>query len=114
MNYPVTLAVTNADKAIKPGMTANASIVVDQRNDVLTVPLRAIHTQGNQKFVTVQTNGKLVQQPVTTGLSNDQAVEITKGLQQGDVVVLNQTQTRQPNAGGGFGIPGLGGRLGGG
>jgi S-adenosylmethionine:tRNA-ribosyltransferase-isomerase (queuine synthetase) len=65
-------------------------------------------------MVTVQVNGQLVQQSVSTGLSNDQSVEIIKGLQQGDVIVLNQTQTRQPNVSGGIGIPGLGGRLGGG
>ncbi len=115
VNYPVTLSVTNPDGAIKPGMTANASVVVDQRTNVLTVPTRAVHAQGNGKFVTVLVNDKPVQQAVTTGLSNDQSVEITKGLQAGDVVVLTQTQTRQPNAGGGgFGIPGLGGRFGGG
>ncbi|MDE3090785.1 MAG: efflux RND transporter periplasmic adaptor subunit [Chloroflexota bacterium] len=114
VNYPVILTVTNADSAIKPGMTANVSVVVDQRSNVLVVPLRAVHAQGNQKTVTVQVNGQTVQQTVTTGLSNDQSVEITKGLQPGDVVVLNQTQTRQPNVGGGIGIPGLGGRLGGG
>lgn len=114
VNYPVTLVLTNADGAIKPGMTANAAVVVDQRSNVLVIPVRAVRTQGNQKVVTVQVNGKTVQQSVTTGLSNDQSVEITKGLQAGDVVVLNQTQTRQSNVGGGIGIPGLGGRLGGG
>ncbi len=114
VNYPVVLTITNVDSAIKPGMTANAAVVVDQRTNVLIVPVRAVHTQGNQKLVTVQVNGKLVQQSVTTGLTNDQSVEITKGLQAGDVVVLNQTQTRQPNVSGGIGIPGLGGRLGGG
>lgn len=114
VNYPVVLSVTNVDSAIKPGMTANATVVVDQRNNVLVVPLRAIHTQGNQKSVSVLVNGQTVQQTVSTGMSNDQSVEITKGLQQGDIVVLNQTQTRQPTVGNGIGFPGLGGRLGGG
>lgn len=114
VNYLVILSVTNADNTIKPGMTANASVVVDQRTNVLVVPLRAVRTQGNQKSVTVQVNGQTIQQAVTTGLSNDQSVEITKGLEQGDVVVLNQTQTRQTNVGGGIGLPGLGGRFGGG
>ncbi len=114
VNYPVILTVTNADQGLKPGMTANVSVVVEQRSDVLVVPVRAVHTQGNQKTVTVEVNGQLRQQAVSTGLSNDQTIEITKGLQSGDVVVLNQTQTRQPNGGGGLGVPGLGGRFGGG
>jgi hypothetical protein len=81
---------------------------------VLTVPTRAIRTQGNQKLVTVLYQGQSIATQVSTGLANDQSVEITNGLKEGDVVVLNQTQTRQPNAGGGLGFPGLGGRPAGG
>jgi HlyD family secretion protein len=109
VNYPVTIAITDADSAIKPGMTANLAVVVDQRNNVLMVPTRAVRTAGNQKVVTVLYKGQSIQTPVSTGLTNDQSVEITNGLQEGDVVVINQTQTRQPNVGGGFGIPGFGG-----
>ena len=98
VNYPVIVAVTNPDSNIKPGMTANLAVQVDRRADVLLVPLRAVRTQGNQKIVTVEYKGQSIQVPVGTGLSNDTQVEITNGLQVGDVVVLNQTQTSQPNA----------------
>lgn len=105
VNYPVTVAITDADSAIKPGMTANLNVAVDQRNDVLMVPNRAVRTQGNQKIVTVLYKGQTIQVPITTGLANDQSVEVTTGLQEGDTVVLNQTQTSTNNrgfGGGGF------------
>jgi multidrug efflux pump subunit AcrA (membrane-fusion protein) len=98
VNYPVIVAITNPDISLKPGMTANLAVQVDRRADVLLVPLRAVRTQGNQKIVTVENQGKSQQVPVSTGLSNDTQVEITKGLQEGDLVVLNQTQTNQLNA----------------
>ncbi len=107
VNYPVTVAITSPDQSIDPGMTANLNIVVDQRSDVLTVPVRAVRTQGNQKVVTVLYKDETLQVPVTTGLSNDQSVEVTSGLQQGDTVVLNQTTTQQPGGGRG-GFPGGG------
>ncbi len=104
VNYPVTVAMTDADSAVKPGMTANLAVTVDQRSNALILPLRAVRTQGNQKVVTVLYKGETIQVPVTTGLQNDQSVEVTSGLQVGDVVVLNQTTTStgtRPGLGGG-------------
>ncbi len=108
VNYTTTLALTDADNSIKPGMTANLTIEVERHDNVLLVPLRAVKTQGNQKVVTVQAQGQLVVTKVTTGLSNDTSIEITSGLQAGEVVLINQTTTRtNTNAGGG--ILGIGG-----
>ncbi len=101
VNYPVTVQITDADTSIDPGMTANLNVVVDQRTNVLMIPARAVRTQGTQKIVTVLYKGQTIQDPVTTGLTNDQNVEITSGLQEGDVVVLNQTQTQTSGARGG-------------
>lgn len=109
VNYPVILALTDADNAIKPGMTANLTIEVERRDNVLMIPTRAVRTQGNQKIVTIQKDGQLVQTRVSTGLSNDSSIEITNGLQEGAVVVINQTTTRTGNVPGGMGIPGMGG-----
>jgi HlyD family secretion protein len=109
VNYPVILALTDADNAIKPGMTVNLTIEVERRDNVLLIPTRAVRTQGNQKIVTVRVKDQSIQKNVTTGLSNDTAIEITSGLQEGDVVVVNQTTTRTGNVPGGMGIPGMGG-----
>ncbi len=101
VNYPITVAVNNADGAVKPGMTANLAVEVDRRDNVLLLPTRAVRTQGNQKIVTVEYKGQNIQVPVGTGLTNDTQVEITNGLQEGDVVLLNQTTTTQRGGGGG-------------
>ncbi len=104
VNYPITVAITDPDSSIAPGMTANLNVVVDQRQNVLMIPLRAVHTQGNQKTATVLYKDQTIQAPITTGLANDQYVEVTSGLRAGDVVVLNQTQTQTRG-----GLPGFGG-----
>jgi len=107
VNYQVVLALTNADDAIKPGMTANLSIEVERRADVLLIPTRSVRTQGNQKLVTVLFKGQTVATPVTVGLSNDTSIEVVSGLSEGDAVVINQTTTNTRT--GNIGIPGIGG-----
>jgi RND family efflux transporter MFP subunit len=95
VNYPVTAAIHNNDGQVKPGMTANLAITVEQRDNVLLIPNRAIRTQGNQKTVTVLYKGQSISMPVTVGLTNDQSAEITGGLLEGDQVIIQTTQTRQ-------------------
>jgi HlyD family secretion protein len=103
VNYPVTVDLTPPFDGVKTGMTSNVNIVVAERDNVLTVPNRAIRTQGRQKVVTVLFEGQQMQVPVQTGLASDTATEITSGLKEGDVVVLNATTAAQPRVGGGFG-----------
>jgi HlyD family secretion protein len=106
VNYPVTVDLTPPFDGVKTGMTSNVAIIVDQREDVLTVPNRAIRSQGRQKVVTVLFEGQQMQVPVQTGLASDTATEITSGLKEGDEVVLNATTATTATRGGG---PGLGG-----
>ncbi len=101
VNYPVIVSITNADGSIKPGMTANLSVAVDHRDNVLLLPTRAVKSQGNQKIVTVAYKGQNIQVPVQTGLSNDTSIEIVSGLQEGDQVLLNQTTTTNTRGFGG-------------
>jgi HlyD family secretion protein len=110
VSYPVTVALTNTSDAVKTGMTTNLNIIVEQRDDVLTVPNKAVKTVNKQKVVTVLSDGKQVQTPVQVGLSNDTSTEITGGLTEGDVVVLGATTTTASVSGGGpgMGIPGVG------
>ncbi|MBI5301620.1 MAG: efflux RND transporter periplasmic adaptor subunit [Chloroflexi bacterium] len=109
VNYSITLEMTDPDSTVKPGMTANLNIIVEQRDNVLLVPTRAISTKSNQKVVTVQQKDQTAQKVVTIGLSNDSYVEIMNGVQEGDVVVINQTTTKTTTSTGSTGIPGLGG-----
>jgi len=107
VNYPVTVALDDSAAGVKTGMTASPNIIVEQRDNVLSVPNRAIRSQGRQRFVTVLFEGQQMQVPVQTGLSNDTSTEITSGLKEGDEVVLNATtSTNQNRAAGG---PGFGG-----
>jgi HlyD family secretion protein len=82
-----------ADKlaGVKPGMTANVTIITDKRENVLTVPERAIIEKENgDKIVRIMAGGKITEAPVKTGLRGDDgSIEILEGnVHEGDVVVI--------------------------
>ena len=85
-------------------MTANVNIIVAQRDNVLTVPNRAIRTVRKQKMVTVLFEGQQIQTPVQVGLSEDSVTEITNGVMEGDAVLATSTTT-SPRVSGGMAIP---------
>ena len=74
-------------------MTANLNIIVDERENVLTVPNRADQDGQQAEGGHVLFEGQQIQTPVQTGLSSDSLTEIVSGLKEGDVVVVNGTTT---------------------
>ncbi len=99
--YSVVIDVDGGE-LLKSTMTARVSVSVGESNDVLTLPLSAIKTQGNKQYVVVLTGaGKTENVPVTTGLTGEDRVEITSGLSEGDQVVLAQVKSQIPTQQGG-------------
>ncbi len=101
VSYTVKINFDVQDSRVKPGMTVNASIQTDVRNDVLYVPSSAVKTTGGVSYVQVfdpaitATGGTAgtvsailpKQVEVTTGVSDDTNVEILSGLSEGEQVV---------------------------
>jgi HlyD family secretion protein len=90
VDFTVTVALTNADKSVKPGMTAAVTITVKQVNNVLLVPSRAVRLVNNQLVVYVLINGQPQAVNVTLGASSDTMSEVVSGnLKAGDIIILN-------------------------
>ncbi len=93
---------------LHPGFTVLANITVDQRNNVLTVPVKAVRQSGRDRVVRALVNGVVEERTVTTGVTDGQNIEVTSGLQEGDLVVVESAQaasraTPTFGVGGGFG-----------
>jgi HlyD family secretion protein len=104
-----------------PGMSATATIIVDQRINVITVPLKAVQTKNRQTVVTVKNaDGSTQDVPVVTGLSDSTNTEITSGLTEGQTIEVPGTTATTASAAsalpatGGFGRAGGGGFFAGG
>jgi len=112
VNFTVTVVLTDADKNVKPGMTAAVTITVKQVNNVLLVPSRAVRLVNNQLVVYILNNGQPREVNVTLGASSDTMSEVvSSNLKAGDIIILNPPSnlfTRPSGNGSGSG-GGLGG-----
>ena len=113
-SYPVTIVINEPDNII-PGMNVSANIVVESKDDILTVPVSAVQ-RGNMVFVKsddktaktdekqadgeAKTDGKPKMNAapdgfkavkVETGINDDNNIEIVSGLSEGDVVFVTPT-----------------------
>jgi multidrug efflux pump subunit AcrA (membrane-fusion protein) len=118
VTYYAKIGFPAAPNGVKPGMTASVNVVLDKRDNAITLPTSAVSTTGTSEAVTVKAkDGSESTKTITIGLRGDNAVEITDGLSVGDqVVVTTATSTGTGTFGGrgGGGAGGLGGGLGGG
>ena len=91
VDYKVTGSLDNIPN-IKPGETANMTILVAQKDNALAVPSTAIINQNNNQYVRVIDNDKTKsyhQVQVQTGLQADGGlVEITSGLNPGQEIIV--------------------------
>ena len=89
--------VPNAEGLLKPGMFGNMSIVLGERADSLLIPEACIQMQGSNKTVmTVNREGLSEFAPVQTGKRSRGMVEVTSGLNEGDLVVVEGWQKMGP------------------
>jgi HlyD family secretion protein len=92
ISYDVRLALETPDPRARVGMTAEASIIIEERRDVLVVPNAYIRLDRNADtaFVNVLSpDGTLVEKELVLGLRGQDASEIVSGLAAGDVIVID-------------------------
>src|SRR5581483_7209629 len=89
VTYNSIIAFDSAPATVKPGMTANVTVITASKDNVIEVPSAAISTSGGQSTVTVRVNGRDQVTPVQTGLKGDGTTEIISGLNEGDQVVMS-------------------------
>lgn len=76
--------------AVKPGMSADVTVVTGERTGVLTVPSRAVLERDGQKYVRVPSGDAYEERAVTVGLRADGGtIEITSGLSEGETVIVS-------------------------
>ena len=93
---------------MKQGMNASATITIENRENVITIPVNALQEKGNKVFVYTEKDedGNLSgETEVTTGLSDGTTVEITEGLSEGDTVYYNKSGNTDSGSGNDSGMP---------
>ena len=89
--YQTIVTIDEEVEQLKPGMTAGVAIHIDRLRDVLSVPVQAVVQIRDDSSCYVDAGGKTERRIVQPGRTNDKFIEILKGLDEGDRVVLNPT-----------------------
>lgn len=99
--YPVEITLEKTDDMLY-GMSASATIQVDEAENAVLIPVNALQEEGNSTFVYTENDGDgnlSGKVEVTTGLSNGSQVEIKSGLEEGDTVYYLRTGTDAGDSG---------------
>ncbi|MCX6714740.1 MAG: efflux RND transporter periplasmic adaptor subunit [Candidatus Uhrbacteria bacterium] len=89
--YRIVLQFVTQDSRVKPGMTANVIVNTEKKSNVISVPQGIIQYDKGNKVVQVKEGNSIHYRTVQTGsISTVGSIEITSGLNDGDVVVLKQ------------------------
>lgn len=114
VNFPIKIALNDFNPQVRPGMSCNADIEVETKNNVLTVPIQSVTARSEEaaaaaapessreliagkaskkkqakpkEVVFVVDKGTAVMKEVKIGISDNEYIEVTSGLKQGDEVV---------------------------
>ncbi|WP_395639847.1 efflux RND transporter periplasmic adaptor subunit [Pseudolysinimonas sp.] len=87
-SYTLTISVDAGGEVLLNGAAVQIVIDVAAASDVIVVPVSAVHRSDTGDTVDVLVNGQVEARAVEIGAVGDVYVEITSGLEEGDVVVL--------------------------
>jgi HlyD family secretion protein len=84
--------VLNTNRFLKPGMFANVEVVLLEKPQTMVIPREAVIEAGSEMSVFLVEGKQAVRRPITIGYEQDYMVEVLKGLNQGDQVVIKGQQ----------------------
>ena len=104
--FPVKIAIDNPTADLRPGMSAEAEVIVQRADNALAVPNAALEAgRGSYVARVLGADGKIEYKPVEIGMRTNTMTEIVSGLSEGDRVAVpvgeasGSFETRFPGAG---------------
>ena len=105
-SYSVDVLPDEVPDFMRSGMTANVNVVVDTKKDILLIPLTAVTTTDEGKFVEVKQGDKTSLVPVELGSDNGRFAEVVKGPLEGETILIKSVALKGKKASGSPFMPG--------
>ncbi|WP_224360438.1 efflux RND transporter periplasmic adaptor subunit [Hyalangium versicolor] len=91
--FPIELELSSVDGLLKPGMTADVRLFIEEKPGVISLPVEAFVRKNGKAFVTrvlSAPDGQVATEKieVTTGARNERAVEVLSGIEEGHRILL--------------------------
>lgn len=89
--------VQNRDRALMPGLYADADVALEHRDDIAAIPLQAVNHEGSKTTVfVVGRNGEIEDRVITLGIQTANDAEVVSGLVEGEQVVVSDRSGLKP------------------
>lgn len=99
--YYARATVANEDGKLAIGMTTQNEITVGQAENVLAVPAMAVRSRDGRRHVRIlHDDGSSAEHTVETGISDGTLTEIRSGLEEGQTVIVSESNGQTPAGGG--------------
>lgn len=90
--FEVTIVINESDSLLRPAMTTSNKILISELEDVLHIPLEAVHAVDSTSFVYIRDGLSPVMQEVELGLINENSVIIHRGVELTDELFLTMPE----------------------
>ncbi len=94
----VTVEIEDYPDRIRPGDFVSVRIVTEKRDDVVLVPKESVVSEKGENFVFTVVDSAAVRRPVETGFEDDENIQITSGLDRGELVVVQGQRSLKDGA----------------
>jgi multidrug efflux pump subunit AcrA (membrane-fusion protein) len=86
--FPVEIGIHGTKPNLLPGLTVSCRIIIDKIEDVLYIPIEAVHQEGDKYFAYRKTSGGYDKVEIERGANNSDFMIVTSGLDEKDKVAL--------------------------
>jgi multidrug efflux pump subunit AcrA (membrane-fusion protein) len=86
--FEVTIEINEKDTLLRPAMTTNNNILIEELKDVLFIPQESVFVNDSISYVVVKTGIGLKRQEVELGKTNSNFVVIVKGITEGEEFLM--------------------------
>ncbi len=87
--FEVSIILNENDTILRPSMTTSNTIITGAYDDVLFIPIEALLVTDSLTFVYKKEGLGHEKQSIETGIANENEIIVTKGLEEGDIILLS-------------------------
>jgi HlyD family secretion protein len=97
--YPIQIKLNDTKQNLMNGYHVTVSIITEEVNDVLALPIEYVSNNGDKPHVwVINSSGEIEKRELSLGIKANGQHEITKGLKLGDTIIEKPYQVRESGA----------------
>jgi len=87
------ILINNSELKLRPGMFVKADVIIERSENVIIIPKNVVQTTRNRRFVYVVDRNVAVIRYLTTGIEDEENVEVLEGLNENDQLIIRGFET---------------------